>query len=76
MALTDIERKAKVNGRRGLQARVARRLGVEPSSVSEVVSGRSTSRRIRAAIARELRMPIKDVFPPRVKGVVADSAVL
>lgn len=40
---------------RGLQRRVARRLGVSASHVSRVIAGERRSARVEAAVAEELR---------------------
>lgn len=74
MALTDSERKAKVLGRRGLQAKVARTLNVHPTLIGQVVAGRKRSKRVERAIAKSLRMAQKDVFPPRLASNGASPA--
>lgn len=63
MALTANERKARVRAKRGLQARVAKRLNLHPSHVGRVVDGKAQSRRVEVAIARGLGLPVKQVFP-------------
>lgn len=45
------------------QVTIARELSVRPSSVSLIVSGKKTSKRIRKAIARMLKMKIEDLWP-------------
>ena len=53
--LTTRQRRAILKRHRGLVRRVAARLGVYPSAVSQTYWGKSTSRRIAAAIEEELR---------------------
>jgi transcriptional regulator with XRE-family HTH domain len=45
------------------QVDLARQLGVDPSAVSVILSGRKRSRRIRLAIARALRYDVRDLWP-------------
>lgn len=45
------------------QVDLARQLGVDPSAVSAIVSGRKRSRRIRLAIARVLQCRVQDLWP-------------
>lgn len=64
MPLTAAERKAMVRAKKGLQARVARKLGISEAHVSLVVSGeREASDRVKKEIARRLKLPVEEVFP-------------
>ncbi len=82
MALSDGERKAKVLARRGLSAKIAKKLKTHPANVSRVVAGRDAARTtrkarvIRVEIARALRMPVDEVFPPRSTSEAAAPAVV
>lgn len=82
MALTVSERKAMLRRRRGLQVRVATKLGVDPGDVSRVVNeldalrvSPATARRIRAEIAKRIGLPVREAFPPRVAGAAVDPAL-
>ena len=44
------------------QTAIARRLRVTPQAVYRVITGRSVSRRIRAALARAIGMRYKDLW--------------
>lgn len=59
----------------GAQREIAAKLGVAESYVSAVVTGdarpktgrgRKTVRRIQVAVAREIRLPVDEVFPQDV----------
>ncbi len=41
---------------------IARELGVAPTTVSQVIRGRSTSVRIERAISQRLELPVEAVF--------------
>lgn len=45
-------------------AALADELGVAPSTMSQVISGRSTSARIMGRIAEVLGKPIRAIWPP------------
>lgn len=65
MPLSVEDRKAKIKSRRGLQKRIADKLGVSEGHLSLVISGkRPASDREKREIARRLRLPIDEVFPP------------
>lgn len=50
--------------RRGVRmADIARELGVTVGAVSQAVSGYSKSRRIRAAIASRIALPVSEIWP-------------
>lgn len=64
MALTNEQRKAMVRGKKGLQARIARKLGISETHVGLVVSGeREGSDRVKKEIARRLKLSVEEVFP-------------
>lgn len=42
---------------------ISRRLGLDRSVVSSVISGRGRSARVQRAIARRLGVPVKTLFP-------------
>lgn len=65
MPLTNQERNTRMKAKRGLQRRIAVKLGVGDAYISKVVNGRMDgSPRVRREIARHLNMAIADVFPP------------
>lgn len=65
MTLTNLERNSRMKAKRGLQRRIAIKLGVGEAYISKVVNGRMDgSPRVRLAIARHLNMAVADVFPP------------
>ncbi len=45
------------------QAKIAKKLEVSKTAVSLVVAGRSTSARIKRAIAKALKMKVKEIWP-------------
>ena len=45
------------------QADICRKLHVRPASVSQIVSGKKVSARIRAAIAKALGVTVSDLWP-------------
>lgn len=63
MALSPRERKAALVLKGIKQADIARRLGVAPTHVSDVVYGRRRSVRVETAIAEALGQPAPEVFP-------------
>lgn len=66
MPLSDADRKAKIKSRRGLQKRIADKLGVSQGHLSLVISGkRPPTDREKKEIARRLRLPVDEVFPPK-----------
>lgn len=80
MPLSNEERKAMVLARKGLQARIARKLGMSENHVGLVISGeREGSERVKREIARRLRLSVHEVFPSPVPtpdpGPAASSAV-
>ncbi len=65
--LTDTERKRLMKQKRGRQRDLARKLQISEGYLSQVISGKEIGApHIRAGIARALRRPISQVFPPRV----------
>ncbi|WP_017325672.1 helix-turn-helix domain-containing protein [Synechococcus sp. PCC 7336] len=44
---------------------IAREFDVTPTTVSKIVKGSCRSRRIEAAIAEKLQVPIEEVFPEK-----------
>lgn len=65
MPLSVEDRKAKLKARRGLQKRIAQKLGVSQGHLSLVISGkRPPTDREKREIARRLKLPIEEVFPP------------
>lgn len=68
MPLTTEQRKAMVRSRKGLQRRVAKKLGLSEPHISLVVSGdREGSERVKKEIARGLKLPVDEVFPVDVQ---------
>lgn len=47
------------------QAAIARDLGLTPITVSYVVSGKSTSRRVHQAIAEAIGRDVKEIWPTK-----------
>jgi predicted transcriptional regulator len=45
---------------------VARSIGVSQPAVSQIISGKKTSSRIRQAIAKAIGKPVDEVFPEPV----------
>ncbi|QQG66333.1 helix-turn-helix domain-containing protein [Desulfobulbus oligotrophicus] len=45
------------------QASIAKMLGVKPSSVHNVITGKRATPRIRQAVAMALGKPVEEVFP-------------
>lgn len=45
------------------QAQIARKLKITPTTVSQVVRGRGTSRRVQQAIARAAGVPVTTLWP-------------
>jgi len=63
--MTGPERKAYFAKRRGLQKDVARKLKMSEWHVSTVIDGsRVGGPRVKAEIARRMRLPVDVVFPP------------
>lgn len=46
-------------------ARLSEELDLSPATISQVVNGRATSRRIQERIAEIIRKPREEVFPPK-----------
>lgn len=67
MALSPRERKAELVLKGIKQADIARRLGVAPTHVSDVVYGRRRSVRVEKAIAEALGRPAPEVFPSLIE---------
>lgn len=57
------DRKALLRGRGRLLKDLAEREGVTKGHMTRVVAGQRRSPRLERAIARELRMPLKEAFP-------------
>lgn len=49
--------------RHGAVSRIAKRLGVSVSLVSENLSGRRINRAVQRALAREMGVPVREAFP-------------
>ena len=49
-------------------ASIAREIGVAPQTVNTVITGHRTSMRIARAVAKAIKMPLKDVFPSYANG--------
>ena len=66
MPLSIADRKAKLKARRGLQKSIAKKLGVSEGHLSLVISGkRDPTEREKREIARRLKLPPDEVFPPK-----------
>lgn len=63
MALGPRQRKAALVLKGVKQADIARRLGVAPTHVSDVIYGRRRSARVEEAIAEALGRPQGEIFP-------------
>lgn len=50
------------------QAKVARKLGITKTTVSQVVRGAGESRRVKQAISRATGMPISTLWPSAKRG--------
>lgn len=57
--------KAALQKKKSSLAQVARALEVSPTTVTQVVYGRATSRRIADEISKQSRMPLTRLFPGR-----------
>ncbi|MCL6591471.1 MAG: helix-turn-helix domain-containing protein [Firmicutes bacterium] len=45
------------------QAAIARKLGVSKALVSATINGRGKNQRVRKAIVKALRLPVRDIWP-------------
>ncbi|UCD85506.1 MAG: helix-turn-helix transcriptional regulator [Deltaproteobacteria bacterium] len=52
------------------QTELARRVGVSPAGLNQVINGKRKTRHIREAIARELGMEVSELFPETKAGIV------
>lgn len=59
------EIKARLRSKGTSMSGIAKELGLAPSTVQSVVSGRSFSRAVAEAIARKLSLKISDIWPER-----------
>ncbi|WP_396215735.1 helix-turn-helix transcriptional regulator [Gemmatimonas sp.] len=50
---------------------IAERLEITKQAVSQVITGRSTSRRVQEAIAEACGVPLDDLFPPELNAAAA-----
>ncbi len=64
-SLTAVERKRRLEDRFGTQAAFCRAFGLNPATVSGVLSGIVRNRKVQEIIARELQLTLEEVFPPR-----------
>lgn len=74
MPLTRHERKDRLPY--GAQTRVAELLGIDQSYVSRVVNTERSGVRndaVERAIAREIGLPVEEVFPPRAASIAAPT---
>jgi transcriptional regulator with XRE-family HTH domain len=63
MPITSEERKARVKAKKGLQRRIARKLGLSETHVSLVASGeREGSDRLKREIARGIGLSVAEAF--------------
>lgn len=84
MALTAVGRKALLLDHHGAQRKIARRLSVEESRVSDVVKGSNipttevgwrSYRRVQRAIAKTLGLRVDEAFQAFERGVVGEETV-
>lgn len=64
MPFSPSDRKAELVRRGVRQATIGRRVGHSRAYVNQVISGRRRSKRIEAAVAEALGLPVAEVFPP------------
>lgn len=72
MDVADIQCRIKKSGT--TQAEIARKLGVSPTTVTYVVAGKSTSRRIATAIADATGLTLDALWPGRYPGTPKETA--